>query len=289
MPAHLTAPDGTRIAWRTEGPAAAAPAVAFCNGIANDAFQFRPLMSRLRGRARLLTWDYPGHGKSEPARDPARLDVGQLADLLVAVLDAAEIPAATLVGYSVGCQVVLEACRRHPGRTAALVLLLGTAGRPFDSFYGPRLGALAHRLLEATPAALVGAGLRLGARAAPAVFAGGRLLGVIEPRIAYGEWRPWLDHLGVIDGPTFRAMALATQRHTAADVLPSVHVPLLVIGGGKDTFTPPDRSREMHEQAPGSEYLLLPEATHSGLVGHAFEIGEAVACFLDRHGLVSPV
>ena len=280
----LVADDGARIAWRAEGDG---PLVVFCNGIANDAFQFGAMLARLRGAARLVTWDYPGHGASDPAADLDGLDIPAVVRALMGVLEAAGGGPATLVGYSVGCQVALEACRHAGDRVAGVVCLLGTPGRPFDSFYGPVLGKIAHQVLVWTPGKVMGAALDLGQRAGPVTFALGRGLGIIEPTIRYADWAPWLRHLGAIDGPSFRAIALSAQRHTAEDVLPSLGVPLLVVGGGKDAFTPPRRSRQMHDQAPGSESLLLPEATHSGLVGHAFETTEAVAGFLARNGLLA--
>ncbi len=67
----------------------------------------------------------------------------------------------TLLGYSLGCQIVLEAWRRLPDPMVGLVCILGTAGRPFDHFYGPVLGRLAHGLLRAAPDRAVGVALRL--------------------------------------------------------------------------------------------------------------------------------
>ena len=59
----VTGPHGTRLAWKAEGEGV--PLV-FCNGLANDAFQWGMVLEKLGGKGRLITWDYPGHGDSDP-------------------------------------------------------------------------------------------------------------------------------------------------------------------------------------------------------------------------------
>ena len=284
----VAGPDGTELAWRAEGDGAA---LVFCNGLANDAFQWGAVLAGLAGRGRIVTWDYPGHGASEPARTPSAVEIVALAEGLRAVVDAAIGPSAqvVLLGYSTGCQLALEAWRSMPGRIAGLVLALGTSGRPFDTFFGrPRLGRAAHALLRATPGPAMGLAMRAGSALGPVSFAASQLMGVTERNIRYREFAPWLNHMGRLDGRSFRAMGLAAQRHSAEDVLPTVTVPTLVVAGGTDVFTPPDRAEAMDRAIPDSELVFLPAASHAGLVGHGDEIANAVASFLERRELLQP-
>jgi len=71
----------------------------------------------------VLAVDQPGHGRS--GGTPAA-SVEALADWLVALLDAACVAEAQLVGHSMGSLVALEAAARHPARAAGLVMI-GTA------------------------------------------------------------------------------------------------------------------------------------------------------------------
>jgi pimeloyl-ACP methyl ester carboxylesterase len=71
----------------------------------------------------VLAVDQPGHGRSD---GPPLASVEALADWLVALLDAADVPRAHLVGHSMGSLIALEAAARAPQRAAGLVMA-GTA------------------------------------------------------------------------------------------------------------------------------------------------------------------
>jgi len=71
----------------------------------------------------VLAVDQPGHGRSD---GPPLASVEALADWLVALLDAADVPSAHLVGHSMGSLIALEAAARAPQRVASLVMV-GTA------------------------------------------------------------------------------------------------------------------------------------------------------------------
>jgi pimeloyl-ACP methyl ester carboxylesterase len=44
--------------------------------------------------------------------------------------------------------------------------------------------------------------------------------------------------------------------------LKEIRTPILVICGDKDPGTPPAMSKEMHECAPGSKLVMIPDAAH---------------------------
>jgi pimeloyl-ACP methyl ester carboxylesterase len=107
-------------------PAAVAPGrcVVFVHGALND-HSVWTLLARWyahHGYA-VLAVDQPGHGRSD---GPPLASVEALADWLVALLDAAEVQSAHLVGHSMGSLVALETAARAPERAAGLVMV-GTA------------------------------------------------------------------------------------------------------------------------------------------------------------------
>lgn len=71
----------------------------------------------------VLALDLPGHGRSG---GPALQSIEQMADWLLALLDAAGISSAHLIGHSMGSLIALEAAYRAPARIQKLALL-GTA------------------------------------------------------------------------------------------------------------------------------------------------------------------
>ena len=68
----------------------------------------------------VLALDLPGHGRSE---GPALASVGELADWVTAVQDAAGVKQAAIVGHSMGSLIALECAARHPDRVAKIALL----------------------------------------------------------------------------------------------------------------------------------------------------------------------
>ncbi len=282
----IKAIDDTRLAWRAEGEG---PTLLFCNGLANDAFQWGAVLRRLQGRGRLVTWDYPGHGRSEPAKTPACASIPALAGAVGKVLDAAGPEAggpAVLLGYSLGCQVALEAWRTLAPRVRGVVLVLGTPGHPFSSLFGLDLGRVAVAMLRGSHPAMLRASFELSAGLAPLSHRAAQLAGITEWGIPYRDFAPWFEHQRRLDGGSFRAIGIAAQGHSAADLLPTIDVPTLVVAGGKDAFTPPHRAEAMDRAIPDSELVFLPGASHAGMVGHGGPIGEAVAGFLERRGLI---
>jgi pimeloyl-ACP methyl ester carboxylesterase len=99
----------------------ALPCVVFIHGALNDhsvfALQTRYLAHH--GHA-VLAVDLPGHGRSA---GPALESVEALADWLVALLDAAGVARAALVGHSMGSLVALEAAARLGERATHLALV----------------------------------------------------------------------------------------------------------------------------------------------------------------------
>jgi len=100
------------------------PAVVFVHGAQND-HSVWILQSRYlahHGHA-VLAVDLPGHGRSA---GPALESVEAMADWLVALLDAAEVERAALVGHSMGSLIALETASRFASRVAKIALV-GTA------------------------------------------------------------------------------------------------------------------------------------------------------------------
>src|ERR1700757_4716376 len=71
----------------------------------------------------VLAPDLPGHGRSA---GKLLATIAEMADWTSALLDAAGVSTARLIGHSMGSLVALEMAARHPDKVSALVLV-GTA------------------------------------------------------------------------------------------------------------------------------------------------------------------
>jgi pimeloyl-ACP methyl ester carboxylesterase len=100
------------------------PAVVLIHGAQNDhsvwALQSRALAHR--GYA-VLAPNLPGHGRSD---GPPLSTVEAMADWMFALLDAAGVDRALMVGHSMGALIALEAAHRAPQRVRGLALLGAT-------------------------------------------------------------------------------------------------------------------------------------------------------------------
>jgi pimeloyl-ACP methyl ester carboxylesterase len=97
------------------------PTVVFVHGAQHDhsvwILQSRYLAHHGYG---VLTVDLPGHGRSA---GPALASIEEIADWVGAVLDAAGVSKAAIVGHSMGSLIALECAARHPDRVEKIALL----------------------------------------------------------------------------------------------------------------------------------------------------------------------
>jgi pimeloyl-ACP methyl ester carboxylesterase len=273
------APDGAVLTWRADGEGPTALVAA--NGIGVSTFFWRHLADHFAGTRTFITWDYRGHGRTPVPEHPEELTVAQCARDLWTVVTRAGFKRAVLLGHSMGTQVILEAYRLHPERVQGLVPALGAAGDVFSSFLGgAQLAPLARLLIEvgASNATLAQETLHRVVRL-PGVWQAVRALGLVHPDLCpREEFEPYFEHLSQLDLRTYFALARDLLSHDAADLLPQIGVPVLVVAGERDLFAPLKRSREMVERIRGADLLVLREGSHAALV----EQPELVALTLEK-------
>jgi len=112
------------------------PAVVLLHGVTYNATTWLPVQRALENDACLHAVDLPGHGSSFFPDHP--LTIAEMADAVVAYLDAAGIAECVLVGNSLGTGVALGVCARAPSRVRG-TLLLATIGAPVGLNFRVRL------------------------------------------------------------------------------------------------------------------------------------------------------
>ena len=123
--AHMTAStvtltDGVRLFYRQQGPSRG-PAVIFLHGYSDSSFSFSRVIPLMPSDIRVIAPDFRGHGASDkPQRG---FQITELADDIIQVMDALELPTAIIVGHSMGSFVAQAIAERAPQRVSTLVLV----------------------------------------------------------------------------------------------------------------------------------------------------------------------
>ncbi|MDP9035025.1 MAG: alpha/beta hydrolase [Myxococcota bacterium] len=265
-PSFAVGSDGTRlfVRTRTSGHSSSAVHAILNDGVLCDGFIWKYLWDELAPIVPLVHWHYRGHGRSATPADPDRIDIAAHADDLSSVRRHVGDPPCVLFGHSMGCQVALEEYRRHPEKVRGLVLLCGSFGNVTSTFHGvpvlelilPKLLALARKSPEMVRAVWSRLPPLLGLKIALKA-------GEIDPdRVHAEDILPYLAHMTHVDFPMFLRMLHAAGEHSASDILSRIDVPVLVVAGERDTFTPAFLAKSMAEAIPRGELLLVPRGSH---------------------------
>jgi pimeloyl-ACP methyl ester carboxylesterase len=284
---RTTSFDGTGLAWRVDmpagGPAAGHLPAVLCNGIACSDQYWPDVVAGLARRRAVVRWDYRSHGRSDPPADPAEVTVDSVVRDLVAVLDAAGVGRAVVVGHSFGVQVALEAARVVPERVAAVVAVAGAPGQPMGRLLGINAGTLLFPplalLQRLTPGTSRQAWRRLWASAAMPILA--RALRGTTTSAPAEVMAAYFSHVGRLDLEVLLGMMRSMQLHSAEDALESLDIPLLAIAGDADGLTPPEVMAAMAMRARG-EFAVLEGAAHTLPAEQPGGVLAVLEPFLDR-------
>ena len=137
-PGALVDVGGYRMHILAEGEARGGPTVIWIPGGHGQGLALYHLHAATRDETRSILFDRPGTGWSDAGPFPRRtaLEAGELAELLEGAGEAGPF---VLAGHSYGGLLAANFARRHPDRTAGLVLL--DASPPDAFIYAPAYGA----------------------------------------------------------------------------------------------------------------------------------------------------
>lgn len=206
---------------------AAKPTVVFIHGVLND-HSVWILQSRYLANHgyNVLAVDLPGHCRS---RGDAPASVEEAADFIAALLDAAGVAQAALVGHSWGSLIALEAAARLKDRVTHLVLV-GTA---FPMKVSP---ALIESSLQAPEAALKMINVFSRSTLAPPPSALGPGTWVYGAGMALGR-RVLASNTAV---NVFHRGFVACDRYANGEAaISAITCPVLFVLGAQDQMTPP--------------------------------------------------
>ena len=190
---------------------------------------------------RLIFFDQPGTGASDPVTPGALPTLEQWADSITAVLDDLGSREAVLVAIAGAFATAALFAATHPSRTTALVVLEGYADPTAERTEVART--------EEVIAAMV------------AMWGTGEFQHVLNPDMPWNEEirAAWARHERLAASP--RTVALMLPLVSELDVravLPTVRVPTLVVHHTDDPFIPPAMGKDVADHIPGAKYVELP-------------------------------
>jgi 3-oxoadipate enol-lactonase len=243
--------EGARLHWRLEGTG---PAIVLLHGWALDLEYWDPLVALLAPRFALLRFDRCGFGLSTGVPDIHR-NVGDL----LALLGAAGIDRAILLGMSQGARLAIHFALEHPARVRALVL----DGAPALEAESDLPLAQFRKLLEKQGVAALHADIKL------------------HP----------LMQLQTIDPSVHRLLADIVARYAGLDLLQTasrrarpprlgaIAAPALILNGARDTAARRDAGRMLQAAISGAQHAELPGAGHLALLDAPAGYAQSIRTF----------
>ncbi len=224
----------------------------------------------LADSCRVIAPDLRGHGRSREISTYLTFDrfVEDLADLL----ESLNLEKVVLVGWSMGGQIALHACRALSGRVAGMVLVSAT----------PRFTAsddFPHGL-----AVQEASGMRLKVqrslqRALDGFFSRLFVEGELETDAAEEIARLLVS----ITPPETAAVLEALDALVTADMrdlLADIALPTLIINGGQDRICLPSASNYLKEHIPGAEQIVLSCCGHAPFLTHRYQFNSGIMRFI---------
>jgi 3-oxoadipate enol-lactonase len=258
-----TTANGIQLNYTVEG---SGPWVVMSHSLACSLKMWNPQTEALAKSYRVLRFDTRGHGESEAPAGPYTLE--QLADDVHGLLQALAVERPHFVGLSMGGMIGMTYALKYPGRFRSLVLCdtssrLGPAVQPV---WDDRIETVTQKGMEP----------------------------LVEPTLKrwfteamLAQRPPVLDQVAAMIRATpplgYAGCCHAIPKIDVTARLKEIACPIQVIVGEQDAGTPVAMSREIHEAAPGSELVIIPNASHLSNLEQPEAFNRALIGFLARH------
>jgi pimeloyl-ACP methyl ester carboxylesterase len=192
----------------------------------------------------VLAPDMPGHGRSCGA--PLRT-IAEMADWTAALLEAAGVEKATLIGHSMGSLVALETAARYPAKVSALGLIGTTATMNVGPDLLKAAEANNHAAVDMVSIWGLGFDAELGGSLAPGLWMHGGAQRVLE------RCRP---------GVLFSDLCACNAYQDALAAAAKITIPTTLVLGERDLMTPSRGGKALAAALPNSRTVVLSGAGH---------------------------
>jgi 3-oxoadipate enol-lactonase len=234
--------NGLDISYEVEGQG---PPIVFIHGLGTTSNVWHAQRTTLSKYYRVIVYDRGGSGRSQRASDGYSIEAW--ADELAGLLDHLAVPAAAVVGHSLGSMVAQRFAGKYAARTKALVLAGGEAE------FGPEeKNALTERARAIEANGLIAA-------------AGPWLTAVLSA--ATREANPALAGLARAmflsnDARTYALHCLALRDGAVRSDQRNILCPTLLTVGDQDLVTPISWQRQIAAGIANSQIRIIPNTAH---------------------------
>ena len=262
----VSATDGTRIHYEVTGRVGRTPVLMIQGlGASKNAWNLQRIA--MATRFRIISFDNRGAGRSDKPIEPFTLE--QMADDAIAVLDAAGVETAHVVGASMGGVISQIVAVKYPHRVRSLTLVC-TACRNHP---------WRQELLQSWAKTAEEKGMiEVGKEAAQWVMSP-RSFRRLVPAFT---WMGPLAALRPRHSFVSQIHAILDTREDLVDQLSTITAPTMVIVGNQDILTPRGDSEEIAERIPNSELVVISGAAHGLMMEHSSTFNKILIEFLQR-------
>ena len=216
------------------------------HGIGGDSGSFQPQLDQLGNVTRVISWNMPGYGGSDPLPETT---FESLASALARFMDALDVAQAHIAGQSIGGMIAQEFAIRFPERVASLVLIATTSafGGKDDSFRNEFLKARLKPLDEG----------RTMAELAP-VFVP-QIIGKATSEEAAAAA---IRSMASVPEESYRAVMQCLVTFDRREELPSIPHRTCLIAGSEDNNAPARTMARMADKMQRAEFHEIQDAGH---------------------------
>jgi 3-oxoadipate enol-lactonase len=259
--------DGTRIHYEVTGLTKRAP-VLLVQGLGGEKNSWNLQRAALALRHRTIAFDNRGAGRSD--KPDGKYNLEEMADDAIAVLDAAGIENAHVVGLSMGGAISQIIALKHPNRVRSLTLV-ATACRNH---------AWREELLQSWATTAETEGMTAVGKEAARWMIGPRSFRRVLPALG---WMGPLQLFNPANAFVSQVKAILSTDDGALNTeLANIVCPTMVVVGNQDVLTPRGDAEEIASLIPTAELVVISGGAHGLHIEHASTFNRILLEFLGR-------
>jgi 3-oxoadipate enol-lactonase len=262
--AFTTLDDGTRLYWEESGSGAP---LLLIQGLGWSAEMWYSLVPELETSYRVIRYDARGIGRSDVPPGPYSIE--RMADDAAAILRAAGVEKAHVLGVSLGGIVAQEVALRHPDAVTSLLLGCTHPGGEETVWPAPEV----MQVLRERAAMPFDEAVKAAVKYAYSDS--------VDPRVIEQDMKRRLDLPTSAEG--YQAQLLGGLGYQGTlPRLKALAVPALVFTGDQDEMVPPENSTTLADAIPDSTLVTVRGVGHVLFTERPDEVARAVRDFLER-------